>query len=229
MKKPFVIIVAGGSGSRMNNAMPKQFLPILGKPMLYYCLHAFAIAFPDAEIIIVIRKDFIGALNGILQMFEPRLNIQITTGGQSRYESVQNGLALVPQQTNECVFVHDAARPFIHKSFLHQLYTDCTEKGNAIPVVPIAESLRKISPHGSEAVSRDEFKIVQTPQVFKADTIKNCFLQAPQDSFTDEATVCQLQGEPIHLSAGLSQNIKITTEDQLLLAEALLPAWDFEG
>ncbi len=225
--KQYAIIVAGGVGSRMQNALPKQFLPINGKPLLYYCIAAFVDTFPEIELVVVVHPNYFSFINEILQLFTERINVQIVPGGNTRYASVKNGLDVIPaSETEALVYVHDAARPFINKTFLLHLQKEAMQFGNAIPCIPIAESVRMVKENNeikSSPIDRGLLRIVQTPQVFFAKNIKKCFEMPYQDAFTDEATVCQLHGETIHMTEGLEDNIKIITPSQLIFAEWYLP------
>jgi 2-C-methyl-D-erythritol 4-phosphate cytidylyltransferase len=225
----YAIIVAGGTGTRMNNAMPKQFLPLQNKPILYYSIHAFVRVFPDIHIVLVMHKDYIKNVHAILIQFKDRIDLQIVEGGTTRFDSVKNGLACVPDNEESIVYVHDAARPFINTQLLQSLQKDCIANGNAIPVMPINESVRmQTSATQSAAVDRSQLRLVQTPQVFKSIILKKAFLQNYQVAFTDEATVCELDGATIFLSKGIEENIKITTPNQLLLAERMMLTWEVD-
>jgi 2-C-methyl-D-erythritol 4-phosphate cytidylyltransferase len=212
----YAIIVAGGTGTRMKNALPKQFLPLHGKPLMYYCIDAFVKTFPDIKLILVLHKNYITNMHSVLQHFADRIDAQIVEGGDTRYQSVQHGLAVVPIDNESIVYVHDAARPFINETLLVRLQTHCIEKGNAIPGILINDSLRKANADGaSQAIDRTNMYAVQTPQVFKSSILQKYFAAPYQAMFTDEATVCELQGEKIFVVDGLEQNIKITTPHQL--------------
>jgi 2-C-methyl-D-erythritol 4-phosphate cytidylyltransferase len=222
----YAIIVAGGTGSRMQQSVPKQFLLLHNKPVIYYSIHAFLQTFSAIQIIIVVHKDYQTELQQIIEKYFIDKKIWIAIGGQTRFHSVQNGLALISDSSDGIVYVHDAARPFITTTLLQQLQANCMAHGNAIPIIPIAESLRQVSINNSnQSINRDEIKIVQTPQVFKAAIIKQGFTQAYQPQFTDEASVCEPFVGTIYLSAGIEQNIKITTPLQLQIAELWMQDW----
>jgi 2-C-methyl-D-erythritol 4-phosphate cytidylyltransferase len=221
----YAIIVAGGVGSRMNNALPKQFLPINNKPIFYYCIQAFITTFPDIELVLVVHADYIKNMHSVLQHFDDRINATIVAGGATRFESVQNGLASIPNLPNAIVYVHDAARPFIHSALLLRLQADCIIHGNAIPCITANESMRVVSHDVSCIIDRNILRIVQTPQVFKLSILKKAFLQPYQDAFTDDASVCEADGNIIFLSKGLDENIKITTPTQLQMADVFIKTW----
>jgi 2-C-methyl-D-erythritol 4-phosphate cytidylyltransferase len=222
----YAIIVAGGTGSRMQQSVPKQFLLLHNKPVIYYSIHAFLQTFSAIQIIIVVHKDYQTELQQIIEKYFIDKKIWIAIGGQTRFHSVQNGLALISDSPDGIVFVHDAARPFITTTLLQQLQANCNAHGNAIPIIPIAESLRQVSSDNTnQSINRDTIKIVQTPQVFKVAIIKQGFAQAYQPQFTDEASVCEQFVGTIYLSAGIEQNIKITTPLQLQIAELWMQDW----
>jgi 2-C-methyl-D-erythritol 4-phosphate cytidylyltransferase len=221
----YAIIVAGGTGSRMNNAMPKQFLPINDKPIFYYSILAFINTFPTIELVLVVHKDFIKNMHSVLQHFAERINVTIVEGGETRFESVKNGLATLPNNKEAIVYIHDAARPFITKKLLTQLQSDCIEYGNAIPCIVANESMRMVSENTSSIIDRNKLRIIQTPQVFRLPILKKAFLQSYQDSFTDDASVCEADGVTIYLSNGIDENIKITTPTHLEMAEWTMKNW----
>jgi 2-C-methyl-D-erythritol 4-phosphate cytidylyltransferase len=221
----YAIIVAGGKGSRMENDLPKQFLPLGNKPLMYYCIASFIATFSDIQIVIVSHKDYLQSVEKVLSLIESKHKMQVVVGGDSRYASVQNGLHCIPQNIEAIVYVHDAARPFINSVFLKQLQNDCLLNGNAVPAISIHESVRKIEGNSSAPIDREQLKVIQTPQVFKNSVLQKSFLQAEQALFTDEASVCEMHGEKIFLSDGLIQNIKITTPAQLKLAEWMIHDW----
>jgi 2-C-methyl-D-erythritol 4-phosphate cytidylyltransferase len=221
--KLYAVIVAGGTGSRMGNAVPKQFLEIKGKPILFYSINAFATLFPDISIIVVMHPQYMSYFNNVARHIQMPIDITLVPGGANRYESVQNGVNAIAVADRALVFIHDAARPFINKQLLFSLLNTATQFGNAIPTLPLADSIRQVMDNGStQAVDRSKYKIVQTPQVFKIEQIKQV-LQTPfSPNFTDEASAAELQGIKINIVDGLDENIKITTPAQLLIAESIL-------
>jgi 2-C-methyl-D-erythritol 4-phosphate cytidylyltransferase len=219
----FAIIVAGGTGSRMNNALPKQFLPIHGKPILYYSIKAFLDAVPDVKIIIVLHPDFFSAMNGIVQLFENRPDIQIVAGGATRFESVKNGInSIMDGQPNDVVMVHDAARPIVSVQLINNILEAAKKYNTAVPVINIPESVRQLNGEVSAPIDRDSLRMVQTPQAAIYEWMTNAFKQNYLDIFTDEASVLQACNYDIQLIEGDNNNIKITTPDQLLFAEYAL-------
>lgn len=221
MKKT-AVIVAGGSGSRMNSNLPKQFLLLKGKPVLYYTLQAFLKAYDDLNIILVLPEEHIAAGQEIIDAFFDYNRIKITEGGRTRFHSVQNGLALIEE---ECiVFVHDGVRCLLSEDLIHRCFDAAMEFGSAIPVVDCKDSVRIVKDDNSEVLDRDRIKLVQTPQTFHSKILLPAFKIDFKDKFTDEATVMEAFGLKVHLIAGEENNIKITKPADLLIAEQLLQA-----
>lgn len=215
-----LLLVAGGKGLRMGSAIPKQFLPLLGKPVMYYAAKTFIDTFPDIKIILVLPQEHISYGNILLQAFDKRIDLTIVAGGATRFHSVQNGLKEVDDES--IVFIHDSVRPFINAEMLERCYRQALEKGSAIPAIAVTDSIRQAHGDGFIAINRDQLRSIQTPQTFKASLIKMAFSQDYKDAFTDEATVLENIGVAVHLTEGLKSNIKITTTEDLTIAEALL-------
>ncbi len=218
----FVIIVAGGIGTRMKSDRPKQFIEINGVPIIVKTIRCFVAYNPSIKMIISVHKNYKSYLEGLIEKFEfTHLDIKITIGGDTRFDSVKNGLALITD-ANAVVGIHDAARPFVSMDTIKNCYQTAAEKGNAVPCMAVNESMRKISNNINLAVNRNEYKIIQTPQCFLSQKIKLAFEQVYSTSFTDDATVLEAIGEKINLVEGNSENIKITSPHDLLIAKALL-------
>ncbi len=218
--KKIAVIVAGGSGSRMNNAVPKQFLLLDGKPVLYYTLRTFLDAYPDMEIILVLPEEHVASGQEIIDAFFDYERIQITVGGRTRFHSVQNGLKLVEEES--IVFVHDAVRCLATTSLVQRCYEAAAENGSAIPVIDSRDSIRVLTAEGNEALERSTVKLVQTPQTFHSKILLPAFNIDYKDRFTDEATVVEAFGMKVQLVEGEVSNIKITQPSDLILAEILL-------
>ena len=215
-----VIIVAGGSGTRMNSAVPKQFLQLNGKAIIIRTIEKFFAFNPDIQIIVVVHQDYLDLFTMLLKTSSvKREKIKITKGGESRFESVKNGLTCLDSQ-NGIVGIHDAARPFVSIGTIASCYGVAELKGNAIPCIAIHESLRQINGDNNSVVNRDKFKIIQTPQCFEITLIKKAFEQAYRDSFTDDDTVVETGGIKINLVEGNIENIKITSPADLIIAKA---------
>ncbi len=220
MQQKYIIIVAGGTGSRMQSDLPKQFIEIDGEAIIIRTIKAFLNYETTIQIIISVHKDFKSYLEELCAKNNLK-NIMITLGGQTRFHSVKNGLDLINDET-AIVGIHDAARPFVSLQTIKNCFDTAREKGNAIPCVTINESLRSVSAEKNTAVNRNDFKIIQTPQCFLATKIKKAFLQEYNSSFTDDATVLESTGEKINLVEGNIENIKITNRSDLAIAKALL-------
>ncbi len=218
--KKFVVIVAGGNGSRMNNAVPKQFLLLNGKPLLYYSIEVFLRAFEDIKVILVLPEEHVAAGQEIIDAFFDYSKVQICIGGRSRFHSVQNGLQLVDE--NSIVFVHDAVRCMITTDLIKRCYDAVLEFGSAVPVISSKDSIRILTDDGNEALDRNCIQLVQTPQTFYSKILLPAFNIDFKDKFTDEATVVEAFGLKIHLIAGEENNFKITYPVDLELAEILM-------
>ncbi|MFC4231418.1 2-C-methyl-D-erythritol 4-phosphate cytidylyltransferase [Parasediminibacterium paludis] len=217
--KKFAVIVAGGSGLRMGVATPKQFLLLHNKPLLWHTINAFANAFADIQIILVLPQAHIYFGNNIAEMF-PESAIQVAIGGDSRFQSVKNGLAFVPNDA--VVFVHDGVRCLITPQLIQACYTQALAKGSAIPAVAATDSIRIADGDSSVVADRNNVRIIQTPQTFKSDLLLPAFHQPYKDAFTDEATVVEAFGERVFLIEGDYTNLKITRPIDLLIAEKIL-------
>jgi 2-C-methyl-D-erythritol 4-phosphate cytidylyltransferase len=218
--KKVAVIVAGGSGVRMNTNIPKQFLLLKGKPVLYYTIDAFLKAYEDIYVILVLPEEHIAAGQEIIDAFFDYKKIAITAGGRTRFHSVQNGLKLIK---DECiVFVHDGVRCLLSTQLIHACYAAALEYGSAIPAIVSRDSVRLITEEDNEAIERDKVKLIQTPQTFHSKILLPAFEIDYKDKFTDEATVVEAFGLKVHLVDGESTNIKITQPIDMVIAEHLL-------
>lgn len=216
----YAVIVAGGQGARMGTAMPKQFLDLSGKPVLYHTIKAFVDAIPGVQIILVLPQHQISYAQMVLQGFEDRIDLAIVAGGETRFHSVQNGLRDIPEDA--IVMVHDGVRPLVSTDLIQQCHEQALELGSAIPAIPVADSMRLVEGDSSKPVNRDNMRIIQTPQTFRARILLPAMQQPHQEGFTDEATVVEASGQQVYLIAGEKSNLKITTPEDLLIAEALM-------
>lgn len=223
----FAVLVAGGKGTRMGSAMPKQFLPLLGKPVLYYTILAFIEAFPDVELILVLPPEQLSYAQMVLSCFPEGINITIVAGGPTRFHSVQNGLNVIDKSA--IVFIHDGVRPLVSPALIKACYNQAVTLGSAIPVIPVTDSIRNVEEDRSYPVNRDQLRVIQTPQTFRSDIIIPAYGQLYRDVFTDEATVAEAYGASIHLISGDRSNLKVTTPEDIIIAEALLNARDIHG
>ncbi|HBZ35579.1 MAG TPA: 2-C-methyl-D-erythritol 4-phosphate cytidylyltransferase [Rikenellaceae bacterium] len=220
-KRHFAIIVAGGVGTRMGTDIPKQFINLGGKPLLLRTLEVFLnLAFP-VEIIIALPVAYMDRWKETCAAAGLDGTHKIVAGGITRFHSVKNALSIIPKGV--LVAVHDGVRPFVHSEFIESLYAKASECGSAIPVVKPADSMRVLMSDGkSKPVNREEFVFVQTPQVFDSEILLNAYEQPYSQSFTDDASVVESAGCQISLVEGDPINIKITQQEDLLIAKAIL-------
>jgi 2-C-methyl-D-erythritol 4-phosphate cytidylyltransferase len=212
------IIVAGGQGIRMQGTLPKQFLAISGEPVLFHTLRKFN--HDSIRIILVMNEAWIDYWNDLIREFEFEVQHEVIAGGRSRAMSVLNGLNLTDDHS--LVAVHDAVRPLVTETLIQELYNQAVTHKAVIPVVPVKDSLRIVDGNSSKAVARDNFRAVQTPQVFHASLLKEAFKQEGYENFTDEASLVEANGQAIYLVPGEDSNIKITVPADLVFAEAML-------
>ena len=226
----FVIIVAGGKGLRMGSDIPKQFLPIDGKPVLMRTLERFRAYSEALQIILVLPEAQQDYWQKLCQQYDFQVDYQIANGGQTRFHSVQNGLALIPDDAEGVVGVHDGVRPFPSIEVIARCYETARTAKAVIPVIPIVETVRQILPSNqsnpntpsSITVPRDQYRLVQTPQTFDIQLLKAANRQPYNDGFTDDASVVEAFGFDITLVEGNRENIKITTPYDLRIAEVLI-------
>lgn len=216
--KKIALIVAGGSGSRMESNLPKQFILLVGKPILMHTIEAFYNN-NDCKIIVVLPANQIDFWKELCTEFSFNISHQIIAGGNSRFESVQNGL--LHCNDDELVAIHDGVRPFINNEIINQSFEIAALKGNAVVAVRLKDSIRKVDLLGNKNVNRDSYFLIQTPQTFKCKLIKDAYQAQDHINFTDDASVLEANGHSINLIAGDYKNIKITTPEDLLVAEAL--------
>lgn len=221
--KKYAIIVAGGSGSRMGSGIPKQFRSLCGRPMLWWSLKAFYEESPETEIIIVLPSDFVSLWEDFFSTLpvQERFPHKITTGGETRTESVRNGLRLVSEEES-LIAIHDGARPMINESIIAEGWKTAYEKKAAVPVVPVVDSLRKIDGKSSHCVDRSEYVAVQTPQVFQGKLLLEAYREAGDKTFSDDAAVVENSGMTVSLFPGNPENMKVTNRKDLEIASVLL-------
>lgn len=218
--KKIALIVAAGSGSRMNHETPKQFLLLKNKPVLYYTIKRFLDAYEDIQIILVLPEEHIGKGQEIIDGYFDASKFKITAGGRTRFHSVQNGLSLIKDEA--IIFVHDGVRCLLTKDLIKRCYYAAFEAGTAVPVVDCNDSIRLLTNNGNKALDRNKVKLVQTPQTFHSKILLPAFAIDYKDRFTDEATVVEAFGLKVNLIEGERANIKITTPVDLQLARMLL-------
>lgn len=218
----YAIIVAGGSGSRMKSEIPKQFLKVNGLPVLTHTIKAFRNYSQNLNIIVVLPKDQFFAWHELCELHAFKEEYSLISGGETRFHSVRNGLESITDSSG-LVAVHDGVRPIISKELIQNCFANAAESGTAIVSIPLKDSIRNIGKNGkNQTVNRDDFRLVQTPQTFRLDWMRNAFSNDYQAAFTDCASVLEYAGYPIHLIEGSYENIKITTPEDLLLAEIFL-------
>jgi 2-C-methyl-D-erythritol 4-phosphate cytidylyltransferase len=218
----YIIIVAGGKGLRMGSDIPKQFLPIGGKPVLMRTLERFREYSKDIQIILVLPEAQQPYWHQLCQEYHFDVEYTLANGGQTRFHSVQNGLAKVPDDAIGVVGVHDGVRPFPSIEVIRNCYTTAREKKAVIPVIPVVETVRHLEGEQSKTVPRDAYRLVQTPQTFDIQLLKAANRQPYNDGFTDDASVVEAFGYKITLVEGNRENIKITTPYDLKIAEVLI-------
>lgn len=216
----YALIVAGGNGKRMNNALPKQFIELEGKPILLHTIQKFLDFAPDINLVVVLPMDSINEFKSRYFQQNETNRVSFVVGGDTRFHSVQNGLMSIDDEG--VVFIHDGVRPFVSMRVLERCLKTATECGNAVPYIDLKDSIRKRNEQGNIAVSRNEYKAIQTPQTFDISAIKNAFQQTYNEAFTDEASVFEAAGHSIYLVEGNEENIKITTPQDLAIATYLL-------
>ena len=217
----YVIIVAGGKGLRMGSDIPKQFLPIGGKPVLMRTLERFREYSTELQIILVLPENQQDYWLQLCQQYHFGVKYQLANGGQTRFHSVQNGLALVPDDADGVVGVHDGVRPFPSIDVIKNCYEAARTAKAVIPVIPVVETVRHLEGEGSVTVHRGDYRLVQTPQTFDIQLLKAANHQPYHDGFTDDASVVESYGHSITLVEGNRENIKITTPYDIVVAEAL--------
>jgi 2-C-methyl-D-erythritol 4-phosphate cytidylyltransferase len=219
--KYYAIIVAGGSGTRMQSSVPKQFLLLNCIPMLMHTINAFINSRAQPEIIVVLHPDTHDYWQQLCTDHHFIVPHQLVSGGETRFHSVKNGISLI-EDDDSIIAVHDAVRPLITPAIIDESY-DCAEKyGNAIVAIKSRDSVRQIKDNRSQSLNRDEIYLIQTPQTFQAVQLKKAYMQLYQESFTDDASVVEQTGVNINLINGSYQNIKITFPEDIAIAEFLL-------
>jgi len=220
MMNTYAVIVAGGAGKRMGSALPKQFLLLKNKPVLYYTIDAFLKAVPGIHVIIVLPEEHLELGKEIVDGFFDEQQIRLTVGGETRFHSVQNGLKLISEES--IIFVHDGVRCLVSEELIQRCYTAALETGSAIPAVECRDSARMITEDGNDPVDRTKLRLVQTPQTFHSKILLPAFAIDYKERFTDEATVVEAFGLKVTLVQGEETNIKITNPIDLVVAEKIL-------
>ena len=214
------IIVAGGKGERMQADIPKQFIELQGKPVLMHTLEVFRRYDASVQLILVLPSVQFGFWNELCRKHNFTLTHQVVAGGQTRFQSVKNGLEAV--KAPALVAVHDGVRPLVSVETIARCFDEAAKLDAVIPVVDSVDSIRQLTENGSQSVDRTVYKLVQTPQIFNSEILKKAYEQDFSPLFTDDASVAEAIGVKIHLVEGNRENIKITTEFDLRIAEILI-------
>ncbi|WP_295669982.1 2-C-methyl-D-erythritol 4-phosphate cytidylyltransferase [uncultured Mucilaginibacter sp.] len=218
----YVIIVAGGSGSRMQSAVPKQFLMLNGRPVLMYTIEAFFNSASNPKIIIVIPAAYQQYWKELCAEYNFTIDHQLIAGGETRFHSVKNGLNAITQDNNTLVAVHDAVRPLPGEAVINESYKQAAATGNAITAVKSRDSVRQLKNGVSISLLRDEIFLVQTPQTFQIAQLRKAYNQPFNEGFTDDASVAEAAGFPISIIEGSYRNIKITFPEDIAIAEQFM-------
>ncbi|MGD9328293.1 MAG: 2-C-methyl-D-erythritol 4-phosphate cytidylyltransferase [Cyclobacteriaceae bacterium] len=218
--KQFAVIVAGGSGSRMNTEVPKQYLPVNGLPVLMHTINAFHNYSQALDIIVVLPPKDIELWEELCEKYEFNLPVKIAPGGETRFQSVRNGLARI--DSDGIVAIHDGVRPLVNKEIIAASYEIAALHGSAIAAVRLKESIRVTDKDQTKMADRSKYRIIQTPQTFQVSLIKDAYEITEDPQFTDDASVLEKSGHKISLFEGSYKNIKITTPEDLIIAEAFL-------
>ena len=221
MKKS-VIIVAGGKGLRMGAAIPKQFMLLAGRPVLFHTLEAFYAFDPDLEIVLVLPEDQQAYWKELCASFRFSIAHKVVTGGETRFHSVKNGLDSISGEA--LIAVHDGVRPLVSNRIIRMAYVMAEQCAAAYPVIPVTDSLREYAGlNESIPVDRSRYCLVQTPQIFRSDVLRKAYEQEYRNSFTDDVSVVEASGMAVPVMVeGDKENLKITTSSDLIIAEALM-------
>lgn len=218
----YAVIVAGGKGLRMGASIPKQFLPVNGLPILMLTIKRFREYDGSLRIILVLPKEQHEYWNELCKNYHFTDAYAVVEGGETRFHSVRNGLAAIPDDAEGVVGIHDGVRPFPSVEVIRACYETARTAKAVIPVVPVVETVRHIMPGGkTETVDRADYRLVQTPQTFEIQLLKQAYAQPYRDCFTDDASVVESAGHEVTLIEGNRENIKITTPFDLRIARIL--------
>ncbi len=218
----YAVIVAGGKGLRMGASIPKQFLPVNGLPILMLTIKRFREYDGSLRIILVLPKEQHEYWNELCKNYHFTDAYAVVEGGETRFHSVRNGLAAIPDDTQGVVGIHDGVRPFPSVEVIRACYETARTAKAVMPVVPVVETVRHIVAGGkTETVDRADYRLVQTPQTFDIQLLKQAYAQPYRDCFTDDASVVESAGHEVTLIEGNRENIKITTPFDLRIARIL--------
>lgn len=221
----YAIIVAGGKGLRMGGEIPKQFIPVAGKPILMHTLEKFQrfgeslAGIEGLEIILVLPKEQQEYWDELCMKYSFKVTHTVVNGGETRFHSVQNGLKVIPDFAEGVVGIHDGVRPFVSLDVIKRCYQEARVKKAVIPVMPVTDTLRDVTQ--GKNVYRENYKIVQTPQTFDIQLLKAANQQPYSEAFTDDASVVEAIGQEVTMVEGNRENIKITTPFDLKIADVI--------
>ncbi len=227
MIKKYAIIVAGGTGTRMSGEVPKQFMLLSGKPVILHSIEAFYSYDPLLKLILVIHPEYFSYWEQLCGEFGISIPFQLAPGDTTRFGSVKNGLELTDDEG--FVAIHDAARPLVDADFIGKLFLEAEKFGSAVPGITLNDTIRQLDGDTSRQLDRSLLRAVQTPQVFRVNELKRAYAQPFQPIFTDDASVMQSAGFPLHIVEGSRDNMKITHPTDIPLAEILLHTRSRQG
>ncbi len=219
MSRRGVVVVAGGTGTRMNSSLAKQFMLVAGKPIMAHTLEVFRDFDREAQIVVVLHHSLFDTWKAICQEYQIDVPHQLVEGGAERFHSVKNGLDALDSDVS-IVGVHDAVRPLVSRETIERCFSKAAEHGAAIPVTPVTDTIRQLEGSGSKTLLRSQLRAVQTPQCFALDLLKKAYETPFEPGFTDDASVVEHMGHEVILAQGNRTNIKITTPEDLYIAEA---------
>ncbi len=218
----YIIIVAGGKGLRMGGDLPKQFLPLDGRPVLMRTMERFREYSDSLQIILVLPHEQQAYWRQLCEKHHFSIGHTVVDGGATRFNSSQNGVAAVPDDADGVVGIHDGVRPFVSVETIARCFEAARQYGAALPVLPVTDTLRRVTDDGGYNVQRNDYRTVQTPQAFQAQLLKRAFGQPYSDAFTDDASVVEAMGGKVTMVDGNRENIKLTTPFDLIVAEAMI-------
>ncbi|MBO7280023.1 MAG: 2-C-methyl-D-erythritol 4-phosphate cytidylyltransferase [Bacteroidaceae bacterium] len=225
--KRYLIVVAGGKGQRMGGALPKQFQLLGERPVIMVTLERLHAIDNTLKFILVLPLEYIALWDELCTKYEFNLPVTVVAGGNTRFHSVQNGLSMIEDSDEALVGVHDAVRPFVSQKVLDDAFREAWINGAAIPMIDIQDSVRQIIGAGgaSQAVPRDRYRLVQTPQVFRLSLLRKAYSQRYVEAFTDDASVVEAMGERVYAVEGNRENIKLTTPFDMMVAKTIIETY----
>lgn len=220
----YVIIVAGGQGLRMGSSIPKQFLLLKDRPIIFRTIDRFLEAIPDIKVIVVLHPDYVQEWEKLVAKYSLDCDYQVCAGGKERFFSVKNGLDVINEDNPDIIVgIHDAVRPFVSKEVIKNLYSEASKYEAVIPTLSSTETVRFIDSEGkSHTIDRDKVQLVQTPQVFNISLLRKAYRQPYSIGFTDDASVVEAYGHDVKLTIGNKENIKITSPVDMKFATIML-------